>query len=179
MKLFGSSPSGVESQASVCRPTLKLFGSSSSCMFFKRRRNCWLKSHLSIIWPSQPLMTHVLKVSHQTITETKMLPIVCTFQKKNRNYFLIELLPTYFITQWYLAFFVSIVISMVVIIYNVTSYESFWDFVMQPCQKESRTLFTLWIRSKNDKLLALLFYKTTRISANNWRILESRTDFKS
>ena len=69
-------------------------------------------------------------------------------------------------------------ISMLVSIYTVTWYESFQNLVMQPCQKVAWTLFTLSMRSKNKKLLALLFYETTSISDNNYHILESRTAFE-
>ena len=81
LKLFDSSPSQLEPPASVHWPSLKLFGSSPSCLSFDRRINCWLTSQPSVPWPSQPLMTHVLDVCHPAVTETKMLPIVCTTQK--------------------------------------------------------------------------------------------------
>ena len=68
---------------------------------------------------------------------------------------------------------------MLVSIYTVTWYELFRNLVMKPCQIEARTLLTLSMRSKNDKLLASLFYKTNSISANNCRILESRMAFES
>ena len=70
-------------------------------------------------------------------------------------------------------------ISMLVSIYTVTWYDSFRDLVMQPCLKEVRTVLPLSMGSKNDKLLAYLFYKTTSISSNNFRILEIRTAFGS
>ena len=79
-KIFGLSPSQLEYQASVHRPSMKLFGSSSSRLFFYQRRNCWLKSQLYILRPSQPLTIHVLDVSSPTVTETKMSPIFCTTQ---------------------------------------------------------------------------------------------------
>ena len=53
------------------------------------------------------------------------------------------------------------------------------NLVMQTFQKEARKLLTLSMRSKNDKLLASLFYKATSISANNCRVLEVRTAFGS
>ena len=80
LKLFGSIPSRLESPASVRRPLLKLFGSSPSCLSFDLRRNYWLTFQPSILWPSQPLTTHVLDVCHPPITETEMWPIVCTPQ---------------------------------------------------------------------------------------------------
>ena len=80
LKLFGSSPSQLDSLASVHRPLLKLFGSSPSCLSFDRRRNCWTTSQLSVPSLSQTLTTHVLDVCHLPVTETKMLPIVCTAQ---------------------------------------------------------------------------------------------------
>ena len=80
VKLFGSSPNQLESQVSVCWPSMKIFGSSPIRLFFDRRRNCWLASQPSVLRPSQPLTTHVLDVCLPTVTETKMLPIVCTTQ---------------------------------------------------------------------------------------------------
>ena len=75
-----SSPSRLEFRTSVRRPTLKLFGSSPSRLFFDRRRNCWLTYQLSVLRPLQPLMTHVLDIWSPTVTETKMLLFVCTAQ---------------------------------------------------------------------------------------------------
>ena len=66
-----SSPSRLESLTSVRRLTLKLFGSSPSRLSFDRRRNFWLTSHLSVLRPSQPLMTCVLDVCPPTVTENK------------------------------------------------------------------------------------------------------------
>ena len=80
LKLFGSSPSQLESQASVHRPSLKLFCSSPSRLSLDWRRNYWLTSQPYILWPPQPLTTHVLDFCYPTVTETKMLPIVCTTQ---------------------------------------------------------------------------------------------------
>ena len=77
---INSNPSQIESQTSILRPTLKLFGSSPSCLSFERHRKCWLTSQPSALRPSQPLMTHVLDVCPPTITETKMLPVFCTAQ---------------------------------------------------------------------------------------------------
>ena len=80
LKIFGSIPSRLESPVSVRRPSLKLFGSIPSRLSFYRRRNCWLTSQPSVPRPLQPLTTHVLDVCHPPITETKMPPIVCTAQ---------------------------------------------------------------------------------------------------
>ena len=80
LKLFGSSPSRLKSPASVCRLLLKLFGSSPSCPSFDRGKNFWLTSELSVPRPLQPLTTHILNVFHPPLTETKMSPIVCTDQ---------------------------------------------------------------------------------------------------
>ena len=102
-KLFGSSPIRLDSSASVRRLSLKLFGSSPSRLSFDRRRKCWLTSQPSVPRPSQPLTTHVLDVCHQPVTETKMSPTVCTYQNYSSNYVLIKLLTMYFITQWRLA----------------------------------------------------------------------------
>ena len=80
LKLFGSILSRLDSRTSVHRPTLKLFGSSPIHLSFDRRRNCWLTSQPSVLRPSQPLITHVLDVCPPTVTETKMSPFVCTTQ---------------------------------------------------------------------------------------------------
>ena len=80
VKLFGSSPIQLESQASVRQPLLKLFCLSPSHLSFDRHRNCWLTYQPSVLWPSQPLTTHVLDICPLPVTETKMLPIVCTAQ---------------------------------------------------------------------------------------------------
>ena len=80
LKLFGSSPSRLISQASVHQPSLKLFGSITSRLSFNQHINCWLTSQPSVCQPPQPLTTHVLDVYPPTITETKMLPTVCTAQ---------------------------------------------------------------------------------------------------
>ena len=80
LKLFGSSPSRLKSQTSVRRLALKLFGSSPSRLSFDRCRNFWLTPQPSIRRPLQPLTTHALDVCPPTITETKMLPFVCTTQ---------------------------------------------------------------------------------------------------
>ena len=80
LKIFGSSPSWLKSQTSVRRPTLKQFVSSPSRLSFDQRRKCWLTSQPSVLWPSQPLMTHGLDVCPPTVTKTKMSPFVCTAQ---------------------------------------------------------------------------------------------------
>ena len=41
LKLFGSSSSWLDYQVPLCRPSLKLFGSGPSHMSFYRRRKCW------------------------------------------------------------------------------------------------------------------------------------------
>ena len=75
-----SIPSRLESQTSVRRPILKIFGSSPSCLSFDQRRNCRLTSHPSVLRPLQPLTTHVLDIYPPNVTETKMSPFFCTAQ---------------------------------------------------------------------------------------------------
>ena len=111
LKLFGSSPSRLESPASVRQPPLKLFGSSPSRLSFDRRKNCWLTSQRAVPRPLQPLTTNILDVCYLPVTETKRSPIVCTSQNYNSNYVLIKLLTTYFITQW--RFDILLVLSVV------------------------------------------------------------------
>ena len=59
LKQFSLSPSRLEYQASVRWMSMKLFGSSTSYLSFDRRRNCWLISQPSVLWPAQPLTTHI------------------------------------------------------------------------------------------------------------------------
>ena len=100
LKLIGLSHNRLESSVSVRRLLLKLFGSIPRRLSFDWRRTCWLTYRPSVPRPSQPLTTHVLDVCYPPVTETKISPIVCTPQNYNRNYVLIKLLTTYFITQW-------------------------------------------------------------------------------
>ena len=128
LELLGLSPGRLKSQASVRRPFLKIFGSSTSHLSFDQHKKCWLTSQPSVLRQLQPLTTHVLDVCPLTVKETKMLPIVCTTQNYNRSYILIKLLTTYFITQWRLAILLVLsVISNLSIITMPTAIDNIVD----------------------------------------------------
>ena len=111
LKLFGLSHSRLKYEMFFCQPTRNLFGSSPSRLSFDQRRNCWVTYPPSFLQPSQTLLNHVLGVCPPTATETKMSPFVSTTEDYNSNYILIKLITLYFITQWRPAFL--IVLSVV------------------------------------------------------------------